>query len=44
MILVHARAAEDKFVADGFGVNRKDVMYKTSSSSAPASDPPASRA
>ena len=26
-ILVHARAAEDKFVNDGFGVNRKDVMH-----------------
>ena len=26
-ILVHARAAEDKFLADGFGVNRKDVMH-----------------
>ena len=27
VVLVHARAAEDKLVADGFGVNRKDVMY-----------------
>lgn len=27
VILVHARASEDKFVADGFGVNRRDVMY-----------------
>jgi len=27
VILVHSRAAEDKFVAGGFGVNRKDVMY-----------------
>jgi len=27
VVLVHARAAEDKIVADGFGVNRKDVMY-----------------
>ena len=26
-ILVHARAAEDKFVSDGFGVNRRDVMH-----------------
>jgi tungstate transport system substrate-binding protein len=25
--LVHARAAEDKFVADGWGVDRRDVMY-----------------
>ncbi len=27
VVLVHARAAEDKIVSDGFGVNRKDVMY-----------------
>ena len=27
IVLVHARAAEDKLIADGFGVNRKDVMY-----------------
>jgi len=27
VVLVHARAAEDKFVADGHGVNRRDVMY-----------------
>jgi len=27
VVLVHARAAEDKIVADGYGVNRKDVMY-----------------
>lgn len=27
VVLVHARAAEDKLVANGFGVNRKDVMY-----------------
>lgn len=26
-ILVHARQAEDKFVKEGFGVNRRDVMY-----------------
>ena len=25
--LVHARASEDKFVAEGHGVNRRDVMY-----------------
>ncbi|UGQ49031.1 substrate-binding domain-containing protein [Massilia endophytica] len=25
--LVHARAAEDKFVAEGWGVDRRDVMY-----------------
>lgn len=27
VVLVHAREMEDKFVADEFGVNRKDVMY-----------------
>jgi tungstate transport system substrate-binding protein len=27
LILVHSRKAEDKFVADSFGVNRRDVMY-----------------
>lgn len=27
VVLVHARPAEDKFVADGHGVNRRDVMY-----------------
>lgn len=26
-VLVHARAAEDRMVADGFSVNRADVMY-----------------
>ena len=25
--LVHARSLEDKFVKDGYGVNRRDVMY-----------------
>ncbi len=27
VVLVHARAAEDRFVADGHGVSRRDVMY-----------------
>ena len=27
IILVHARKAEDKFVHQGYGVNRRDVMY-----------------
>ncbi|MBN1984340.1 MAG: substrate-binding domain-containing protein [Chitinivibrionales bacterium] len=26
-VLVHSRAAEDAFVANGFGLNRRDVMY-----------------
>ncbi|MBU0501744.1 MAG: substrate-binding domain-containing protein [bacterium] len=39
VILVHARAAEDKFVGDGFGVNRRDVMYNDFVILGPASDP-----
>lgn len=27
VLLVHSRTAEDEFVASGFGINRKDVMY-----------------
>jgi tungstate transport system substrate-binding protein len=27
VVLVHSRADEEKFVAAGFGVNRRDVMY-----------------
>jgi ABC-type tungstate transport system permease subunit len=27
VVLIHARALEDKFVANGFGINRRDVMY-----------------
>ena len=27
VVLVHDRPAEDKFVAEGFGVARRDVMY-----------------
>ena len=26
-LLVHDRAGEDKFVADGYGIDRRDVMY-----------------
>lgn len=39
VILVHARAAEDKFVADGFGVNRRDVMHNDFVIIGPAEDP-----
>ena len=39
VLLVHSRAAEDKFVADGFGVNRKDVMHNDFILIGPASDP-----
>jgi tungstate transport system substrate-binding protein len=37
--LVHARAAEDKFVASGHGVNRRDVMYNDFIIAGPESDP-----
>jgi tungstate transport system substrate-binding protein len=37
--LVHARPAEDKFVAEGYGVNRRDVMYNDFIIVGPASDP-----
>jgi tungstate transport system substrate-binding protein len=39
VVFVHARAAEDKFVADGFGVNRRDVMYNDFIIVGPGSDP-----
>jgi tungstate transport system substrate-binding protein len=37
--LVHARASEDKFVAEGHGVNRRDVMYNDFIIVGPAGDP-----
>lgn len=37
--LVHARPSEDKFVADGHGVNRRDVMYNDFIIVGPVSDP-----
>ena len=39
VLLVHAREAEDKFVAEGHGVNRKDVMYNDFILVGPLSDP-----
>lgn len=39
VILVHSRAAEDQFVADGFGVDRKDVMYNDFLLIGPEDDP-----
>lgn len=39
VVLVHARAAEDKFVADGHGVNRRDVMYNDFVLVGPQEDP-----
>lgn len=39
VVLVHARAREDKFVADGDGVNRLDVMYNDYIIVGPTTDP-----
>lgn len=39
VVLVHARAKEDAFVADGYGVNRKDVMHNDFVILGPAADP-----
>ncbi len=39
IILVHARAAEDQFVAEGWGVNRQDVMYNDFLFMGPKEDP-----
>jgi len=39
VVLVHARKAEDAFVARGFGVNRRDVMYNDFVLVGPKSDP-----
>lgn len=39
VVLVHARSAEDKLVADGYGVNRRDVMYNDFVLVGPDSDP-----
>ena len=39
VLLVHSRAAEDKFISDGFGINRKDVMYNFFLIVGPKDDP-----
>ncbi|SDW07363.1 tungstate transport system substrate-binding protein [Haloarcula vallismortis] len=39
VILVHARNAEDKFMQDGFGVNRRDVMFNDFVIVGPDGDP-----
>lgn len=39
VILVHARAAEDKFISQGYGVNRRDVMYNDFLIMGPKRDP-----
>ena len=39
VLLVHARPAEERFVADGYGVKRHDVMYNDFVFVGPADDP-----
>lgn len=39
VLLVHAKQAEEKFVADGYGVSRADVMYNDFIIVGPKSDP-----
>ena len=39
LVLVHARALEEKFVADGFGTKRYDLMYNDLVILGPANDP-----
>jgi tungstate transport system substrate-binding protein len=39
VLLVHAKPAEEKFVADGFGVKRYDLMYNDFVIVGPPSDP-----
>jgi len=38
-ILVHARAAEEKFIADGHGTHRRDIMYNDFVIVGPTDDP-----
>ena len=39
VVMVHARSMEDKFVAEGFGIDRRDVMYNDFVILGPANDP-----
>ena len=39
VLLVHARSAEDRFVAGGFGIERRDVMHNDFVVVGPAEDP-----
>jgi len=39
VVFVHARKLEDRFVANGFGVNRRDVMYNDFVLVGPPDDP-----
>ena len=39
MVMVHARSLEDKFIAEGYGVDRRDIMFNDFVILGPASDP-----
>ncbi|MEL6288661.1 MAG: substrate-binding domain-containing protein [Pseudomonadota bacterium] len=39
VVIVHAKSAEEKFVADGYGVDRRDLMYNDFVLVGPADDP-----
>lgn len=41
MVVVHAKALEDQFIKDGFGQNRKDIMYNDFVILGPKEDPAA---
>lgn len=41
IVIVHARALEDQFIADGYGIDRRDVMYNDFVILGPAADPAA---
>lgn len=43
VVFVHARKLEDKFVVEGFGVNRRDVMYNDFVVLGPPNDPAGTR-
>ena len=43
MVFVHAKAQEEKFITDGFGVKRYPVMYNDFVLIGPKDDPQASR-
>ena len=39
IVMVHARSLEDQFIAEGYGVDRRDIMYNDFVILGPASDP-----
>ena len=39
MVMVHARPLEEKFIADGYGIDRRDIMYNDFIILGPSSDP-----